>query len=302
MVEMTTKTLTDAGRAVGRLIKTIEGEERLDKVALPVSQFLQKLIPPGTLRDLLHGTPLGHPAHPFLVQVPLGAWMSANILDLLPGGWIPATALVGVGTAAAIPAAASGATDFSVAHPEQQRVGLIHWASVATAGALYGASFVARIGGNKRAGKRLALAGLAAASIGGYLGGHIAYHQALGANHAEPVPHLTPQGWHDLGLLTELPEHQLRQRLVGSTPVVLYRDGERVLALADACSHLSGPLHEGELSDDPELGPCVTCPWHQSVFALEDGAVVHGPATAPQPQFRARVANGRIEVMLPGAG
>lgn len=297
-----TNAMTDTGRVVGRLIKTIEGDERLDKIAQPLMGLIQRLVPEGAVRDLLHGVPLGHPAHPFLVQFPLGAWMSANVLDLLPGGWIPATALIGVGTAAAIPAAATGAVDLSAAHPQQQRVGLIHWASVATAGALYGASFVARISGNKRTGKRLALAGLAAASVGGYLGGHLAYRQAMGANHTESVPHLTPQGWHDLGLLTELPEHQLRQRLVGTTPVVLYRDGDRVLALADACSHLSGPLHEGELSEDAELGPCVTCPWHGSVFALEDGAVVHGPATAPQPQFSARVANGRVEVSLPGAG
>lgn len=294
--------LADAGRVVGRAIKTIEGDERLDKITRPLAGVIQKLVPPGPLRDLLHGTPLGHPVHPFLVQLPLGAWMSANLLDLLPGGWVPATVLVGVGTAAAIPAAASGATDFSVAHPEQQRVGLVHWASVATAGTLYGASFVARLSGNKRAGKRLALAGLAAASVGGYLGGHLAYHRALGANHAEAVPHLTPQGWHDLGPLAELPERQLRLRMVGNTPVVVYRDGERVLALADACSHLSGPLHEGELSDDPQLGPCVTCPWHHSVFALEDGAVVHGPATAPQPRFQTRVTDGRLEVSLPGAG
>ncbi|WP_245979617.1 Rieske 2Fe-2S domain-containing protein [Gryllotalpicola protaetiae] len=293
-----TKTMTDAGRAVGRLIKTIEGEERLDKLAQPLMGFIQKLVPEGPVRDLLHGVPLGHPAHPFLVQFPLGAWTSANVLDLIPGGWIPATALVGVGTAAAIPAAAAGAVDFAAAHPEQQRVGLVHWASVATAGTLYGASFVARISGNKKAGKRLAFAGLVAASVGGYLGGHLAYRQAMGANHAEHVPHLTPEGWHDLGLLTELPERQLRQRLVGATPVVLYRDGERVLALADTCSHLSGPLHEGELSEDPELGPCVTCPWHSSVFALEDGAVVHGPATAPQPRFRTRIENGHVEVSL----
>jgi nitrite reductase/ring-hydroxylating ferredoxin subunit len=302
MVELTTKTLTEAGRAVGRAIATIEADERLDKLAQPLMGFIQKLIPEGPVRDLLHGTPIGHPAHPFLVQIPLGAWMSANVLDLLPGGWIPATALIGVGTAAAAPAAAAGAVDLAAAHPEQQRVGLIHWASVATAGALYGASFVARLSGNRKAGKRLALAGLVAASVGGYLGGHLAYRQALGANHAEAVPHLTPQGWHDLGLLTELPERQLRQRLVGSTPVLLYREGERVLALADACSHLAAPLHEGELNDDAELGACVTCPWHGSTFALEDGAVVHGPATAPQPKFTARVSGGRIEVMLPNAG
>jgi nitrite reductase/ring-hydroxylating ferredoxin subunit/uncharacterized membrane protein len=298
MVQFTTKTLTDAGRAVGRLIKSIEGQERLDAVAQPLSGFVQKLIPAGPVRDLLHGVPIGHPAHPFLVQFPLGAWMSANVLDLLPGGWVPATALIGAGTAAAAPAAAAGAVDFAAAHPEQQRVGVVHWASNTVTVALYGASFLARLGGKRTAGKRLALAGLVVASVGGYLGGHLAYRQAMGANHTESLPHLAPEGWHDLGLLSELPERQLRQRLVGNVPVLLYRDGERVLALADACSHLSGPLHEGELNDEPGLGPCVTCPWHGSTFALEDGAVVHGPATAPQPQFRARVSGGRVEVAL----
>jgi nitrite reductase/ring-hydroxylating ferredoxin subunit/uncharacterized membrane protein len=295
MVEMT-KTLTDAGRVVGRVIKTIEGEERLDPIAKALTGAVQKLVPAGPVRDLLHGVPIGHPAHPFLVQFPLGAWMSANVLDLFPGGWIPATALIGAGTAAAGPAALAGAVDFTAAHPEQQRVGVVHWASNLTAVGLYGASFVARISGHRKAGKKLAFAGLVVASVGGYLGGHLAYRQASGANHTESVPHLTPAGWHDVATLAELPERELRRRLVGEVPVLLYRDGERVLALADACSHLSGPLHEGELVDDPELGPCVSCPWHGSTFALEDGAVVHGPATAPQPQFRTRITNGHVEV------
>jgi len=297
MVEMT-KAVTDAGRAVGRLIKTIESEERLDPLAQKLSGFIQKLVPTGPMRDLLHGVPIGHPAHPFLVQVPLGAWMSANVLDALPGGWIPATALVGVGTAAAAPAALAGAVDFSSANPDQQRVGVVHWAANTVGVALYGASLVARLGGRRRAGKTLALAGLAAVSVGGYLGGHLAYRQALGANHTESIPNVAPEGWQEVATLAELPDRELRRRVVGEVPVLLYRDGERVLAVADACAHLSGPLHEGEVNEDPELGPCVTCPWHGSTFALEDGAVVHGPATAPQPRFRTRIVDGRVEVAL----
>ena len=293
-----TKAMTDAGRATGRMLAYLEREERLDRVAQPLMGFIQKLVPEGKLRDALHGVPLGHPAHPFLVQFPLGAWMSANVLDLLPGGWIPATALIGVGTAAAGPAALAGAVDFSAAHREQQRVGVVHWASNTVAVALYGASFIARLGGNKRAGKRLAFAGLAVASVGGYIGGHLAYRLSMGANHTESLPHVTPGGWHDIGALDELPQRQPQRRQVGDTAVLVYRDGERVLALADVCSHLSGPLHEGEVSDDAEFGPCVTCPWHGSVFALEDGAVVHGPATAPQPRFSVRLSGGRVEVQL----
>jgi len=42
---------------------------------------------------------------------------------------------------------------------------------------------------------------------------------------------------------------------------------------------------------------CVACPWHGSTFAIADGTVVHGPATARQPAFETRVtADGRVEL------
>jgi nitrite reductase/ring-hydroxylating ferredoxin subunit len=40
----------------------------------------------------------------------------------------------------------------------------------------------------------------------------------------------------------------------------------------------------------------VTCPLHESVFALRDGALVHGPAAYPQPAWDARARAGRVEV------
>jgi nitrite reductase/ring-hydroxylating ferredoxin subunit len=74
-------------------------------------------------------------------------------------------------------------------------------------------------------------------------------------------------------------------------------DGERFQVLADRCSHLSGPLSDGELDDG-----CITCPWHGSVFRLSDGSVARGPATAPQPVFETRTRDGILQVSLPGAG
>jgi nitrite reductase/ring-hydroxylating ferredoxin subunit len=85
--------------------------------------------------------------------------------------------------------------------------------------------------------------------------------------------------------------------LLGEVPVLLIRQGDEVHALADRCSHLSGPLSDGELA-----GGCVTCPWHGSMFRVSDGAVVHGPATAPQPVYRTRVRDGIVQVCLPDAG
>jgi nitrite reductase/ring-hydroxylating ferredoxin subunit len=40
----------------------------------------------------------------------------------------------------------------------------------------------------------------------------------------------------------------------------------------------------------------VTCPWHLSTFRLEDGAVLRGPATAPQPSYKVRVREEKVEI------
>jgi len=44
-----------------------------------------RLIRPGRIRDALHGVWLGHPLHPMLIQAPVGAWLSASILDFTGG-------------------------------------------------------------------------------------------------------------------------------------------------------------------------------------------------------------------------
>jgi nitrite reductase/ring-hydroxylating ferredoxin subunit len=70
-----------------------------------------------------------------------------------------------------------------------------------------------------------------------------------------------------------------------------------VTVLADHCSHLSGPLHEGELVDDSGVD-CIVCPWHGSSFVLDDGSVRHGPATAPQPGFDVQVRDGVVRARV----
>ncbi|MBW3651387.1 MAG: hypothetical protein KY458_12550, partial [Actinobacteria bacterium] len=44
-----------------------------------------RLIKEGPAKDLLSGTWLGHPLHPLLTDVPIGAWASALVLDLFGG-------------------------------------------------------------------------------------------------------------------------------------------------------------------------------------------------------------------------
>ncbi|WP_028808106.1 Rieske (2Fe-2S) protein [Streptomyces canus] len=276
-----------------RLLARLEREPRQDPV-IDGLRAGKRSLPLGRGRDLLRGTWLGHPVHPLLVQVPIGSWLSAAVLDVTKGRPREAGLLVGVGLAAAGPAALTGAADWAELQRPQLRVGLVHAVSNTVAVGLYTASLVCRVAGRTRAGRTLGFLGLAAVGSGGMLGGHLAYRQAAGVNHAEAVPHVVRDRWHRIGALDDFPPGRPVRRSVDDVPVVVVRETDgSIHALADRCSHLAGPLSEGTVSDG-----CVRCPWHGSVFRLSDGLNVRGPAVAPQPAFDARVTDGQVELRL----
>ncbi|MFE9559970.1 DUF2231 domain-containing protein [Streptomyces sp. NPDC006487] len=136
------------------------------------------------MHDLLRGRPLGHPLHPVLVQVPIGCWLSASVLDVVPGTQRATTTLTAVGLAGVAPAAMAGWADWADLPPEQARVGLAHAVSNVAAVACYTASLTARFRGRSAKGRLWSLGGLAAVAVSGALGGHVAYRQAVGAHAA----------------------------------------------------------------------------------------------------------------------
>ena len=275
------------------LLDILERDPRADAV-IDVLTGRVRALPLGRARDGLHGRWLGHPVHPLAVQLPIGSWMSAAVLDLWPGRSREAGLLVGIGLAAAGPAALTGAVDWSELRRQQTRVGLVHAVANTAAVGLYGASLLCRLTGRSGAGRAYGFLGLTAVSLGGMLGGHLAYRQAAGANHAEEVPHVVSEGWHRIGAVDEFPVGEPVRRAVDDVPVLVVREiGGTFHALAERCSHLAGPLSEGTVADG-----CVRCPWHGSVFRLSDGWNVRGPATAPQPAFDTRVVDGHVEVSL----
>lgn len=272
---------------------------------------LWKAVLPRSVKDVLHGVWLGHSLHGVLVQVPVGTWTSAVTLDALATahqltGGDPAVrrgvdrasgALVATGLAGAVPAVLAGWADYADQHEEQQRIALVHASANVVGIALFAVSLWQRARGRVGRARVLALAGMSANTLGAALGGHLTYRWASGANHAEHVPHVTPSGWYPVARRSELADGEPRQVHVGDTPVVVVRRGERVFALADVCSHLSGPLSDGEVVVEKGRD-CIVCPWHQSVFALESGTVVHGPAVSPQPVFDVRVLDGAVQVRV----
>jgi len=284
-----------------RNVTVLENAAALDPLIGRVRQAFNAVVRPRPVRDVLHGVPVGHAVHPVAVLLPIGAWLGSAVLDFVPGSEKASRVLVGAGIAGVLPSVATGLTDWSELHEQQMRVGIVHAATNTVATVLYTASFVQRSRGRQTSGRMLGLAGLAAVGLSGYLGGHLAYRQAAAVNHTEDVPHRFPAGWQQLGALDDFADDELVERTVAGVPLLVVRDGERVDVLANACSHLSGPLSEGRLV--LESGErCVVCPWHASVFALDSGEVVHGPATAPQPRFETRITAGRIDVLLEGAG
>ncbi|MFC9086180.1 Rieske 2Fe-2S domain-containing protein [Nocardiopsis dassonvillei] len=279
---------------IGERIRRIEREEQLDP-AVSSMKSLAERIPSGTVRDMLHGVQLGHPVHPILVQLPLGTWMAAVLLDSLPGDHRrSAHALVNAGLVTTLPAVVSGLADWSQQHERQQRVGVVHAATNGVGTLLFGASSLARARGRQGWGRFLALVGVGVVGLSGSLGGHMAYYRSAGANSADHLVDLLPGGWHDLGPLDGFDDGGLGGGDVAGVPVLVARTGGSVSAMLGTCPHMGAPLAEGERVDG-----CVRCPWHGSEFRLDDGTVVHGPATAPPQVLEASVVEGRVMVRLP---
>jgi nitrite reductase/ring-hydroxylating ferredoxin subunit/uncharacterized membrane protein len=279
----------------------LERARRLDPVVGAVRSIVRSALKPGATRDALHGVWLGHPLHPLLTHIPIGMWSAAAVVDLTPGGGPAAASLIATGCAAYIPTVAAGWTDWSELDEPQQRVGLVHATAGGAAFACYVGSLAARARGSQWRGRLWSFAGLGFVTAAGYLGGHLSYRQAAGVSRAADAVHRFPAGWHTLARLDELPEGVPTRRDVEGVDLLVVRRGSHVDVLANRCPHLGAPLSAGSFVAAAGQG-CVSCPWHGSTFRLSDGAVVHGPATAPAPRFETHIDNGIVSVRRPGAG
>jgi nitrite reductase/ring-hydroxylating ferredoxin subunit/uncharacterized membrane protein len=273
-------------------VRAVAKLDALDPLGKALGKAVRSAVKPRSLKEVLSGSWLGHPLHPVLTDVTIGTFTSAVLLDWLGGeASRPASRrLLGLGLVSATPVVASGASDWAdteVASDSARRIGLVHAATNAVASSLFAASYAARRRGAD--GRLLALAGGAALTAAGYLGGHLSFAEGVGVDHNAFED--APEDWTDVLGENEVTEGQMRCGEADGTAVLLARSGGALYALSNSCSHRGGPLHEGELQDGT-----VVCPWHSSVFDLRDGALVHGPAAYPQPAWDTRVRAGRIEV------
>jgi uncharacterized membrane protein len=156
-------------------LEHLEQDATLGRIAEELSPPSESLLGEGPLGDTLRGRAVGHALHPLLVQVPLGALLSASALDLLQGGRAAdqSRLLMGLTALSALPAALSGWAEWTHADDRTRRVGVAH-AALNVAGVVTSVtSYLVRRRGWSPAGA--VLTGLAgtAFGLGGLLGGHL---------------------------------------------------------------------------------------------------------------------------------
>jgi nitrite reductase/ring-hydroxylating ferredoxin subunit/uncharacterized membrane protein len=272
-------------RFLDRITSRIEHAEQLDPGNDALAGAADKVLANRRVTDLASGTPIGHPLHPLLVTIPLGSWTSSMIFDLT-GDEGAADGLIGIGLVSALPAAVAGINDWRHTSGAEQRVGLIHAILNGATVATYGLSLLARRTGRRKTGIVLSILGGTVLTASGWLGGHLAY--ALGVGVDTTAFQHSEQDWTRIADAAEIRAGVLSEANLNGVPLVLTRDGDGIVVLADRCTHRGGPLHEGELEDG-----CIVCPWHGSRFTL-DGAVVGGPATRPVAAYEVRITDGQV--------
>ena len=271
----------------------------------PVADFLQKVVggfykllgaPGHGLKTFIHGTWLGHPLHPVITDIPLGAWTLAVLFDIIylfnrTTTWTTAADLsIIIGVVAALAAAVTGYTDWNETIDRERRVGVAHGLINTLVLIIYVASLIVRgAGDNRGLGIVLALVGYALVISAAYLGGEMVFSIGTGVNHH--AWQAVPEKFTKVLLEGRMTEGMLVKAMAGDTPILLFKKGDTVCAISETCSHAGGPLSEGELD-----GNLVQCPWHASRFDICSGQVRGGPATISQVRYETRIQNGQIEV------
>jgi nitrite reductase/ring-hydroxylating ferredoxin subunit len=284
--------MRDSLRPIRELPLQAERIDSLDQVAAVLAKAVERAAPDGSsVNEVLSGTALGHPLHPPLTDVVIGAWTSAVALDWLGGqrGGPAADQLVALGVLSAIPTAAAGLNDWATLDGPNRRLGLVHGTTNVVATGLFGASWLARSAGHRFLGRALALAGYGTVSVGAFLGGHLSFRRGVGVDHTAFLE--GPEVWTSVADEASVKESEPLLVKTADVEIVLVRERGSLYALLERCAHQGGPLHEGRLEDG-----CIVCPWHSSRYRLSDGAALSGPTAHPQPALQVRVRDGKVEV------
>jgi uncharacterized membrane protein len=134
--------------------------------------------------------PYGHPFHPMLVTVPIGAWLGAVVFDVFafigdePAAFtIGARWLYGIGVLGAVVAAVFGLLDYTRLTPgtRARKIATIHLVINLTAVVIFTVAWAVHLGGDDPSaiGLVLGILGLAGVGVSGFLGGELVYRHGV---------------------------------------------------------------------------------------------------------------------------
>jgi nitrite reductase/ring-hydroxylating ferredoxin subunit len=89
----------------------------------------------------------------------------------------------------------------------------------------------------------------------------------------------------------EIPNGQAKLVEVDGNEIAVFNVDGSFHAIDNSCTHVGGPLCEGEIS-----GAEVTCPWHGAVFDVTSGQVLGPPAGSNVNRYNVRVEGSDIEI------
>jgi len=96
-------------------------------------------------------------------------------------------------------------------------------------------------------------------------------------------------GYVIVGKISDFPEGKLRKITMDGEDVVVANISGKIYAIAGACTHRGGPLHEGELD-----GTLVICPWHGGQFDMTTGKVVSPPPMKDEIPFDVQIEGSDV--------
>jgi nitrite reductase/ring-hydroxylating ferredoxin subunit/uncharacterized membrane protein len=277
-------------RAIERIIDAQAAwADPLGKLFVAIFGALYKPVP--LIKDLLHGVWLGHPLHPAVTDIPIGAFLVALVLDLA-GIRDGATVAIGIGLLGMLVAALAGYADYIDLEGRPLRFGTVHSALMVVVLLLYAVSFGMRVGWFGPSGTAaevwLAIIALAILLASAYLGGSLVFN--MGSQVDRNAFRGGGTKWAPVEVDNVADNVPVKAK-AGSQTLVLVRQGGKVHALHDICAHQACSLAgKGKV-----VGDAIECQCHGSRYRLRDGVVVRGPAVFNQPHFEIRTVEGRME-------
>ena len=221
-------------------VKELINALNLEAVGMELTQALHIAVVHGSasLRsavDVLHGIWLGHPLHPALTDVTIGAWTTGLLLDML--GFFTrvsalrrrASFLNSLGTFSAIPTALSGLADYSGIKRGAVGEGTLHGVTNSLALVLHLLAWRARARDKQFKSLLFASAGTGLATFGAWVGGSLVYRLRVGVDHSGPPARLAD--WTPVTAENNLQNGVLLRVEVEDTALVLVRANGLVYAI-----------------------------------------------------------------------